>query len=165
VREQEQGDACRSQEDGGLHARRRAQTTGLCARRATWRHCGSVKTCLGIQNIRIIRCAGCQVPQMTGWATEATPEAPIGLFRDWQRTQTQSSVRTLWSLGQQMDVRFCREQEPKAERQRCATADSEQTDSALSEARRKILCFSLDNDLHGCPSSRRDHREPEHLRS
>ena len=53
---------------------------------------------------------------MTGWATEATPEAPFGLFRDWQRTQTQSSVRTLWSLRQQMDVRFCGEQEPPAER-------------------------------------------------
>ena len=39
-------------------------------------------------------------------ATEATPKAPIGLFRGWQRTQTQSSVRTLRSLRQQMDVRF-----------------------------------------------------------
>ena len=36
-----------------------------------------------------------------------TPEAPVELFRDWQRTQTQSSVRTLRSLRQQMDVWFC----------------------------------------------------------
>jgi hypothetical protein len=36
-----------------------------------------------------------------------TPEAPLGLFRDWQRTQTQSSARALRSLRQQMDVRFC----------------------------------------------------------
>src|ERR1035438_10704762 len=36
-----------------------------------------------------------------------TPEAPVGLFRGWQRTQTQSSVRTLRSLRQQMDVWFC----------------------------------------------------------
>ena len=35
-----------------------------------------------------------------------TPEAPHELFRDWQRTQTQL----------QMDVWFCLEQEPKAER-------------------------------------------------
>jgi len=35
-----------------------------------------------------------------------TPEAPLDLFRDWQRTPTQSSVRTLRSLRQQMDVRF-----------------------------------------------------------
>src|ERR1700688_1293290 len=90
---------------------------------------------------------------MTGWATEATPEAPFGLFRDWQRTQTQSSVRTLWSLRQQMDVRFCREQEPPAERHCCVTADSDQTDSALSLAHQKILCFSVDKNLHGCPSS------------
>ena len=47
-----------------------------------------------------------------------TPEALFGLFRDWQRTQTQSSVRTLRSLRQQIDVWFC-EQEPPAERHKC----------------------------------------------
>jgi hypothetical protein len=36
-----------------------------------------------------------------------TPEALSELFRDWQRTQTQSSVRTPRSLRQQMDVWFC----------------------------------------------------------
>ena len=45
-----------------------------------------------------------------------TPEAHYELFRDWQRTQTQSSVTALRSPRQQMDVRFCREQEPPAER-------------------------------------------------
>jgi len=40
-------------------------------------------------------------------ATEATLEALFELFRDWQRTQTQSSVLTLRSLRPQMDVRFC----------------------------------------------------------
>ena len=35
------------------------------------------------------------------------PEALYELFRDWQRTQTQSSVMAPWSLRQQMDVRFC----------------------------------------------------------
>src|SRR3982074_2967960 len=59
----------------------------------------------------------------------------FGLFRDWQRTQTQSSVRTLRSLRQQMDVRFCREQEPPAERHCCVTADSDQTDNARSSPR------------------------------
>jgi len=38
-----------------------------------------------------------------------TPEALFELFRDWQRTQTQSSVRTLRGLRQQMDVRSCRD--------------------------------------------------------
>ena len=38
---------------------------------------------------------------------DQTPEALHGLFRDWQRTQTQSSVRAPWSLRQQMDVWFC----------------------------------------------------------
>jgi hypothetical protein len=48
---------------------------------------------------------------------DQTPEALFELFRDWQRTQTQSSVRTLRSLRQQMDVRFCGKQGPPAERQ------------------------------------------------
>ena len=39
------------------------------------------------------------------------PEALYELFRDWQRTQTQSSVKTLRSPRQQMDVWFCRVQE------------------------------------------------------
>ena len=105
------------------------------------------------KNIRIYRCAGCQVPQITAWATEATPEALFGLFRDWQRTQTQSSVRTLRSLRPQMDVRFCSEQEPQAERQTCADADLDQTNNALSRARKENSCFSVDKDLHGWRSS------------
>ena len=48
---------------------------------------------------------------------DQTPEALYELFRDWQRTQTQSSVRTLRSLRQQMDVRSCGMQGPAAERQ------------------------------------------------
>jgi len=48
---------------------------------------------------------------------DQTPEALFELFRDWQRTQTQSSVRTLRSLRQQMDVRSCGMQGPPAERQ------------------------------------------------
>jgi hypothetical protein len=48
---------------------------------------------------------------------DQTPEALFELFRDWQRTQTQSSVGTLRSLRQQMDVRSCGMQGPPAERQ------------------------------------------------
>jgi hypothetical protein len=72
-RKQEQGNARRSQDDGRLHARRRAQKTGLSARRATWRRRGSAKTCPGIQNIRIFRCAGCQIPQMTRITRTSAP--------------------------------------------------------------------------------------------
>ena len=77
-----------------------------------------------------------------------TPEAPVELFRGWQRTQTQSSVRTLRSLRQQMDVWFCLMQESSAERQGCVTADPDQINCAPSGARPGILCFSLDLDLH-----------------
>ena len=75
-----------------------------------------------------------------------TPEAPVGLFRGWQRTQTQSSVRTLRSLRQQMDVWFCLMQESSAERHCCVEADPDQTNCAPSGARPGILCFSLDFD-------------------
>ena len=77
-----------------------------------------------------------------------TPEAHHELLRDWQRTQTQSSVRTLRGLRQQMDVWFCLMQEPSAERHCCVTAESDQTHCAPSGARNGILCFSLDFDLH-----------------
>jgi hypothetical protein len=77
-----------------------------------------------------------------------TPEAHVELFRGWQRTQTQSSVRTLRSLRQQMDVWFCLMQESSAERHCCVTADPDQTHCAPSGARAEILCFSLDFDLH-----------------
>jgi hypothetical protein len=79
-----------------------------------------------------------------------TPEAHVELFRGWQRTQTQSSVRTLRSLRQQMDVWFCLMQESSAERRCCVTTDSDQTNCAPSGARPQILCFSLDFDLHRC---------------
>src|ERR1700738_4840822 len=73
-----------------------------------------------------------------------TPEALVELFRGWQRTQTQSSVRTFRSLGKQMDVGFCFIQELSAERHCCVTADSDCSNCAPSGARPEILCFSLD---------------------
>jgi hypothetical protein len=59
------------------------------------------------QNIGIHERAGRQVPPIADWAKDQTPEAHYELFRDWQRTQTQSSVTALRSSRQQMDVRFC----------------------------------------------------------
>jgi hypothetical protein len=43
---------------------------------------------------------------------DSPPEALYELFRDWQRTQTQSSVTALQGPRLQMDVWFCRVQEP-----------------------------------------------------
>ena len=51
-----------------------------------------------------------------------------------------------------MDVRFCEEQEPPAERHTCASAVLTEPTHALSAARTADSCFSLDNDLHGCRS-------------
>src|ERR1700756_4197054 len=46
-------------------------------------------------------------PADADWAKGQIPEAHYELFRDWQRTQTQSSVTAFRSPRQQMDVRFC----------------------------------------------------------
>src|ERR1700759_5746712 len=76
-----------------------------------------------------------------------TPEAHYELFRDWQRTQTQSSVTAIRRSRQQMDVRFCmgcRDHPP-----RCARAQNRlpiiATRALLSAP--KELAFSLDRGL------------------
>jgi hypothetical protein len=73
------------------------------------------------------------------------------LFRDWQRIQTQSSATALRSLRQQMDVRFCRVQEPTAERQTCAAPAPDRANNALSRARTDDSCFFLDRRLTWMP--------------
>src|SRR5580704_18932174 len=104
-----------------------------------------------MKNTRLFRCADCQAPASCPLRDGVkTPEAPVELFRGWQRTQTQSSVRTLRGLRQQMDVWFCLMQESSAEMHCCVTADPDQTNCAPSGARRGIPCFSLDLDLHRC---------------
>jgi hypothetical protein len=85
------------------------------------------------------------------WATGRRSENSGGsrwIVSGLQRTQTQSSVRTLRSLRPQMDVWFCLMQESSAERHCCVEADPDQTNCAPSGARPGILCFFLDFDLH-----------------
>ena len=57
-----------------------------------------------------------------------TPEALSELFRDWQRTQTQSSVRTPRSLRQQMDVRFCEARNHQPRGKYCVTRCSDHSE-------------------------------------
>src|ERR1700758_4649984 len=87
-----------------------------------------------------------------------TLEALLVLFRDWQRTPTQSSVRTLRSLRLQMDVRFCLVQEPPAERHCCATEGSDQSQCTPSGARLQTSRFLLTTRLHGCFGTGREHQ-------
>jgi len=94
-----------------------------------------------------------RLPGPAGWrlGDGGNSRGSLGLFRDWQRTQTQSSVRTLQSLRQQMDVRSCGMQGPPAERQLLRVGKILIISSrALSRARPEISCFFLDFDLHGC---------------
>jgi hypothetical protein len=79
---------------------------------------------------------------------DQTPEAPFGLFRDWQRTQTQSSVKAPRGWRQQIDVWFC-EAGTNAERHTLRAVGSEYVGFARSSvARVRRIVFSLDNDLH-----------------
>ena len=78
---------------------------------------------------------------------DQTPEALYELFREWQRTQTQSSVQTLRSLRQQMDVRSCGMQGPPAERQ-------------LLRVRKTLI----DKGAESCNDRREDSGRALHLR-
>ena len=93
------GHAGRGQEDGLLDARGGTQKTGLRACRKVHRHGGSVKTFLRRkkhQDHSMRRLPGpASRPLGEG---DQTPEALLELFRDWQRTQTQSSATALRSL-------------------------------------------------------------------
>jgi hypothetical protein len=80
---------------------------------------------------------------------DISPEALYELFWDWQRTQTQSSVTALWSPRQQMDVRFCEEQGPPAERHTRARMNPEVAVCAASRPRPEHLRLPLTTDLHG----------------
>jgi hypothetical protein len=78
------------------------------------------------------------------------PEALYELFRDWQRTQTQSSVTALQGPRQQMDVWFCQAQEPMPGGTLCVWNILEVMTCTLSRACPGHPCLRLTDDLHGC---------------
>ncbi len=96
------------QETGLLDPRGRTQKTGFRVCGKVPRHGGSLKTCLRMkkhQDDSVRRLPG---PASSPLGEGAhTPEAHHELFRDWQRTQTQSSATALRSPRLQMDVWFC----------------------------------------------------------
>ena len=98
----------------------------------------------GMNRIKIYRCADCQVPQKAAGATKATSEAPSSMFRDWQRTQTQSSATALTDPEAANGCPVLRDAGTFAERHTCAIEALEPYTCALSRARLGILCFSLD---------------------
>ena len=72
-----------------------------------------------------------------------TPEALSELFRDWQRTQTQSSAMALRSLRQQMDVRFCEGRSHQPRGKCCVWESSDQIElRALPSAPGNLVLFS-----------------------
>ena len=79
--EQEPGHTGGSQKDGGLHARGGPQTTGLRASRGDGGKDSGVKD-LSIKEktYRIIRCAGCQVPQLPAGRRRQLPRPPSDCF-------------------------------------------------------------------------------------
>src|SRR5271163_2347286 len=83
------------------------------------------------------------------WATEQIPEAHYELFRDWQRTQTQSSATALRSPRQQMDVWFCIGRNLRREAQIALEGILIRSNARSPKRARKTRGFSLDFDLHG----------------
>jgi hypothetical protein len=77
------------------------------------------------------------------------PEALYELFRDWQRTQTQSSVTALRSPRQQIDVWFCRAQEPMPRGIFCVLNILDKMTCTLSRACPGHPCLHLTDALHG----------------
>ena len=77
------------------------------------------------------------------------PEALYELFRDWQRTQTQSCVTALQGPRQQMDVWFCRAAGTDAERHTLHVEHPEVITCTLSRACPGHPCLRLTDDLHG----------------
>src|SRR6266446_5178253 len=75
-----------------------------------------------------------------------TPEALYELFRDWQRTHTQSSVKALRSPRLQMDVWFCRTQEPMPRGTLLRVEHPELLICTLSRARPRHPCLHLTDD-------------------
>jgi hypothetical protein len=75
-----------------------------------------------------------------------TPEALYELFRDCQKTQTQSSVTALQGPRLQMDVWFCRAQEPMPRAIFCAKNILELLICTLSRACPGHPCLRLTDD-------------------
>src|SRR3954453_21460713 len=113
-----------------------------------------IKPLLPRKRKQITRRAVCQVPHFYGWAKE-TPEAPCESFREWQRTQTQSSAKARLdrSLRQRMDGWFCVSQEPCREALR-ATRHCRDFRSSRSSERADEVFFCLTETYHGCRITR-----------
>ena len=78
--------------------------------------------------------------KVTGWATEATPEAPARIVSGLAVNTDSIFCDGPGGPRQQMDVRFCEEQEPPAERHTCAAMNPERSACVLSRARPGHLC-------------------------
>jgi hypothetical protein len=71
------------------------------------------------------------------------------LFRDWQRTQTQSSVTALRARDSKWMSGPAGMQGPPAERHLCAVKDPDPRNARALRSAPGASCFSLDFDLHG----------------
>src|SRR6516162_6464350 len=96
----------------------------------------------------------------------AISRCSLGLFRDWRRTQTQSSVTALGPdtangcpVLQRQDVRFCNGRNHSREAQCELVVPRHRYCALLKKRASRDVCFLLTNDLHG----RRPLRRKVHL--
>jgi hypothetical protein len=104
---------------------------------------GSVLALPETNKIKIYRCADCQVPLKAAGATKATSEAPSSMFRDWQRTQTQSSATALTEPEAANGCPVLRDAGTIAERHTCAIEALEPWHARSPERAKKSCAFLL----------------------
>ena len=127
--------------------------TRVCTRRECQRHSGlKPPGRKRLQDYSARRLPGPAVCRLS--EGDQTPEAPFELFRDWQRTQTQSSVTALQGPETVNGCLVLRRQEPLP-RGTVASCEilkmSVLARSSVARVRRTV--FSLDKDLHGSRSA------------
>jgi len=79
-----------------------------------------------------------------------TPEAPSELFRDWQRTQTQSSATAGKARGSEWMSGPAKAGTTRREAHMRTVGSGMNIPARFSKARVSGSVFSLDFDLHGC---------------
>src|ERR1700704_6688738 len=82
------------------------------------------------------------------------------MFRDWQGTQTQSSVKATSGRRQHMDVWYCVWQEPRREAHMRAASSALLRLKRSSVARVRRIVFALDKDLSWMSANHRSEKDP-----
>jgi hypothetical protein len=147
-RECQSSHTCRSAEDGRLSTRGGSGATGL----RTFRRPQEGAGLTAAWERKTTESYSAQTARSCWLPTErrrSTSRGALGLFQDWQRTQTQSSVTARKGPRQSMDVRFCEAGTNRREAYVRTVGFLHVRIARSSVARVRRVLFPLDKDLHG----------------